>query len=137
MDETISFRHAFWRHYAERHPDTPFASKFQDEWGYHTLWYLVKEAELNVKQWLAWSTVGVYVAGKDGEDKEEAEVRLSPYREQFDAITNNFLPPEAPATALCANSIHLDGGTRDRKNWDRMADFMEKYRQKYEQILRA
>jgi len=137
MDATIEFRHAFWKHYAERHQDNPFASDFRDGWGFHTPWYWVEEAELNVKQWLGSSTVGVYVAGKDGEDKAEAEARLATYRELFDAITNNYHPPEAPPTALCANSIHLDGGTRDPKNWDRMADFMEEYRQKYEQILRS
>ena len=137
MDATIEFRHAFWRYYAERHPDTPFAGEFREGWGFHTPWYWVKEAELNVKQWLGSSTVGVYVAGRDGEDKAGAEVRLAPYSEQFDAITNNYRPPEAPPTTLCSNSIHLDGGTRDRKNWDRMADFMEEYRQKYENILRS
>ena len=78
MDATIEFRHAFWKHYAERRPDNPFASDFRDGWGFHTPWYWVEEAELNVKQWLEWSTVGVYVAGKDGEDKAKAEARLAP-----------------------------------------------------------
>ncbi len=137
MNATVEFRHAFWRHYAERHPDTPFADKFRDGWGFHTPWYRVSEAELTVKQWLGSCTVGVYVAVEDLEDFEKAEIRLAPYREQFDAITNNYRPPEAPPTTLCANSIHLDGGTRDRHNWDRMVDFMEDYRLKYEQILRS
>ena len=137
MDATMEFRHAFWRHYAKRYPKTPFASKFRDGWGFHTPWYWIMEAELNVKQWLGSTTVGVYVAGRNREDNAEAEIRLTPYRERFDTITNNFHPPEAPPMALCANSIHLDGGTRDQKNWDRMTDFMEKYRQKYENILRS
>ena len=72
-----------------------------------------------------------------GKTRPKLKHASPPYREQFDAITNNYLPPEAPPTTLYANSIHLDGGTRDPKNWDRMADFMEEYRQKYEQILRS
>ena len=65
----------------------------------------------------------VYVTGEKGENKKHALARLNPYQEQIAKVTSNFLTPQAPKPALCANFFPLKGGTRNPENWNDAVDF--------------
>lgn len=137
LSKEHQFYKDFWNLYAERHPNTPHVKKFKEGYRFHTPSYPIKGNQLVIKQYLGPSTIAVYVTGKPGESAEDVEKRLSPYREQINLLTSGHLPPDAPEKAVCANTFYVKGGTRNPDNWETMVDFMEEYRQKYEQILRS
>ena len=113
----------FWKLYAERHPITPHAKKFRNGYRFHTPSYSIKENQLIIKQYLGPSTVAVYVTGKPGESIEAAAERLSPHLEQINLLTNDYLSPDAPEKAVCANVYYVKGGTRDPDNWKKWLTF--------------
>ena len=126
----------FWRHYSLRYPKTHRANIFLEGWGNYKAWYQVDYLNLAVKQLLrTGGNVVVYVTGEKGENKKHALARLNPYQEQIAKVTSNFLTPQAPKPALCANFFPLKGGTRNPENWNDAVDFMEECLREYEKVF--
>ena len=135
MNPTTVFRHAFWKLYASRHPNTPKASRFRKGFGGGNPMYKKEYVSLYIKQWLGTETVGVYVKGLQGESYQNAGPRIEPYREKFEEEFDglNFLDQENGT--YCVTQLSCPGGTRNPNNWDQMTDWLECQLQKYDRIL--
>ena len=132
LSEPGKFRRAFWDHFAVRCPQAP---GLQPGYAGSNVWHRVVEgAGLRVVQYLGRNSVGVYITGKWGENQEDFLPRIEPYRkllgEAFEG--EGFLKQEKPS---CSTLLEIN--TRDRSNWDQMANWLDSTRQKYEEILRS
>lgn len=123
------FRRDFWNHVRSRRPAAPIRKNHAGS----TVRTWVEESNLRVVQYVGTSTVGVYLAGNRGETDEEVLRRIDSYRrifaEEFGAV--DFSKEENP---WC--STKLESLTRDRSNWDPLADWLDDQRLKYEEVLR-
>ena len=131
LSEHGKFRRDFWAHFAARWPEPPLRPGYAGG----TVWRrVVEEAELRVVQYVGTNTVGTYLAGKWRETPEDFLPRIEPYRKLlWEAFKGEgFLKQENPS---CSTLLEIY--TRDRSNWDQMADWLDDTRQKYEEILRS
>jgi hypothetical protein len=139
MGQTVSFRQAFWRHYADRHPRTPNAQRFQEDYRHHSPSYKIDEADLSIRHYLGTDGVGTYVVGGNDEVSKAVERRIRRYwerfQEKFEDITY-YIPNEKGLDHWCETICEPEGGTRNRNNWDALTDWMEDQRRKYMDILR-
>ena len=133
LSESGEFQREFWAHCLTRWKDPP---KLKPNFALpHVRHKRVSGPELRVVMFVSSKNVGAYLGGKsDGEEKTRVRTRIEPYREPLrEALKNaNFLKG---ANADCRSVLRID--TRDRANWDQMADWLEETRQKYEHILRT
>lgn len=140
MDETVSFRRAFWRRYAERHPRTPNAQRFAEDYRHHSPSYKVDKADLSVRHYLGTDGVGTYVVGGNGEVSKAVERRIRRYHEQFQEKLGDLtyhIPNNNGLDHWCETICEPVGGTRQRNNWDALIDWMEQRRLLYMAILRS
>ena len=138
MNKTTAFRHAFWRHLAERHPTTPYSDQFLTGYGWHTPRYFVPRANLYVCQRLATGSVAVSVRGNNSELSDAVERRVRPYVRLFDEKLGDIRHDNQWYPGFLESRLELHPtSTRDYTNWDRMAAFLEERRRIYEQILNS
>lgn len=140
MDQTVSFRQAFWRRYSERHPRTPNAQRFHEDYRHHSPSYKVAEADLSVRHYLGTDGVGTYVVGGTEEHSNAVERRIRRYWELFQDEFKDIAchkPNDKGLDHWCETIYEPVGGTRDKNNWDELIDWMENQRQKYMVILRS
>ena len=126
------FQREFWAHCLARWRDRP---KLWPNYALQHIWHKkVSGPDLRVVHYVSSKGVGIYLAGKSqSEDKVQAQLRMEPYRQSLREALNdaNFLGGK---NADCRTVLEID--TRDRNNWDKMADWLDEQRQKYEEILR-
>ena len=131
--QTVRFRRAFWKNYAEVHPETPKAVDFLEGFGNANPQYRIKEVDLFIKQWLGTVSGGVYVQAKHDDSHEAVQDRIKRYwprfRERFEDITYN------DGRSWFVLSLRCEGGTRNFWNWDEAAAWLEERRKQYEEIL--
>lgn len=120
----------FWAHYLATHPDAPIPSSYS----HHTFSHYVGEADLRIHQYVAFRDVGTYLKASRNETEEDFEERIEPYRELFESRIEDISNTEGGS--WWAESRYV-GSTRDRNNWDQMADWLDDQRQEYEEILRS
>ena len=125
------FRREFWEHFSARRPDAP---RLSPGYSHHTVVHKVEEVNLRVFQYLGTGTVGVYLKANTNEAEEDFEARIEPYRELFESRIEDISNTEGGS--WWAESRYV-GSTRDRNNWDQMADWLDDQRQEYEEILRS
>ena len=140
MDQTVNFRQAFWRRYAETHPWTPNAKRFQEDYRHHSPSYKVAEADLSVRHYLGTDGVGTYLVGGTDEHFRAVERRIRRYWEQFQEefeVLTFHIPNEKGLDHWCETIFEPEGGTRNRNNWDSIIDWIEERQLKYMAILRS
>ena len=128
--EKYKLQRDFWAHCAARwegtaKPETDFANSRYRRW--------VEEADLKVALYLGKDSVRVYVTGHTDEADEDVFARIEPYRGSLMAALDGscFLDGENPR---CRTMLKID--TRDRNNWNAMADWLYDQSRKYESVLR-
>ena len=130
LTEVGEFRRDFWTHFASRLPGAPgLRTGYAASYVSHSM----DEPGVKVVQFLAFDRVGVYVIDNQGESMTDFSVRLAPYA----AILRETLDGDSLTDGerhKCIAEFRID--SRDRNNWDRMADWLDDRRQKYEQVLR-
>ena len=125
LTELGRFRQEFWAHLTVRLPDAPslrpgYAASFVS--------HPVKEIDVRVSQYLASDQVGVYINGRSGESAEDFRPRVEPYIEALKKALEVETLGEYYTTRLEIDS-------RDRDNWDRMADWLDERRRIYDRVL--
>lgn len=127
--EVGAFRRRFWKFFAVRRPDAP---ALKPGYAGSNVWHSLGELDLTVVQYIAQNRVGVYVIGKWGEPSETAIPRIEP----FTAALRQEFPDEEVSNSKhgCATEFRID--TRDEKNWETMADWLDQRRRIYEKVLR-
>ncbi len=135
----------FWRHLGERRANAPNTSKFIEGFRGHTY---ENEVEVNgyvftVYQYVASETVGVYLKAnhKRKQSVETFDERIRPFQELFeDRLSKTLYRPGVSHSYLGRDwrwsSLLWVGSTYQCRNWDEMADFLDRRRQAYEEILR-
>ena len=130
LSEIGKFRRDFWNHVASRRQNAPIRSDHAGS----TVRTWVEEANLRVVQYVGTSSVGLYLAGNQGDSEEEVLRRIEPLRNPFtEAFGDEDFSKEE--NRWCSKT--LDSLTRNRSNWDHIADWLDDQRLKYEKILRS
>jgi hypothetical protein len=129
--ENHRFQRDFWTHCYGRWPISlglanGFANSRFRRW--------IEEADLRVTLLLREDSVRVYVTGNRDEEDEEVFGRIDKYRSNLlkSLEGSHFLRDKNPR---CTTELEVN--TRDRNNWDRMADWLFSQCSKYERVLRS
>ncbi len=121
----------FWAHYRKVLPDDPGPSPGFAGSNVH---YPVKGSELSICQYLAQSEVGVYLSKKGSTSDRDIDELIAPYT---DALTRELGGGKLSESFSGSSSVTLLRiNTRDRNNWDKMAQWLEARRAIYERVLR-
>lgn len=118
LSELSRFRRDFWAHFAERITDAPgLRPGFRGS----NVWHPVKDTDVAIVQYLAAESVGLYLSTKWGVLSDDAKAQVENFRTR--------LPED-----LLNNRI-LKINTHDRKNWDRMVDWLDGRRRAWAEAL--
>ena len=120
------FCREFWSHVAERHPGDVrpgYAGTYV-----HTN---VEEAALRISRSVSYWCVGVCLTGNHNENDERALSRIEPYLKPLREATKS----EHWVDDKWGES-RLEIDTRDRNNWDRIADWLHERLEVYKRVLR-
>lgn len=122
----------FWTHFDARRPGKP-DSTVDRSTSQRRRRYAVKEADLRITQYFRGDCVRVYVTGHEGEGDCQVFERIRPFRysllEEFDKSERIAGPNPRFTTEFQVNSHSED-------NWDRMVDWLDRQRKRYERVLR-
>lgn len=130
LTERGTFYREFWEHVAGRWPVPPI----RPGWAANNVANWVEEADLKVYRYVAGGSVGLYLRPGQRDKVEDFEARVEPYRDLFESEINGLTYRDGGW--WCWTSL-ADVNTRDRARWDEYADWLEKTRLKYEEILRS
>lgn len=131
LTELGRFRRDFWAHFASRRPD---ALRLRLGYANSYVPHRSNEADLHVTQYLAQDRVGVYITGNRNETEADVRPRIEPFRSALKvALSDEEL--RSSNNHWCATHLLVD--STDRRNWDKMVDWLDDRRQVYERILRG
>ena len=117
------FRRDFWRHVAGRHP-----GEVEPDHAGSNVYHRVNEADLRISQYVARDCVGVYLV-KSSIVEIDRPSQVEPYLKPLRRALNDETMSRFGGTALRVD-------TRNRANWDRMADWLHDRRIVYARVLR-
>ena len=122
----------FWRHYSDRYPDAPMA---KPDLALANNSYPVGIDGGYIRQAIRRRGVAVDLRGEEwGDSPEEWLSHLEAYIPSLEAeLKDRGFRRTGRRNDVCSSSLNID--TRDRANWDRMADWLNETSRKYEQIL--
>ncbi len=133
VSERGQFRLDFWAHFAQRIPDAP---GLRAGYGGSNVWHRVEQADIVISQYLAKDHVGVYLMGNWRESIKDAEPRIEPYVAAIKAAVDEGDDFDDGTNHRCVIKLRV-GDSRDRANWDRMVDWLDDRRRRYEEVLTA
>ena len=137
VSERGQFRLAFWAHFAQRIPDAPgLRAGYGGGWGGSNVWHRVEQADIVISQYLAQDHVGVYLTGNWREPIADADPRIAPYVAAIKNALGEGDDFSYGTNHRCVATLHI-GDSRDRANWDRMVDWLDDRRRRYEEVLTA
>jgi hypothetical protein len=128
LSELGLFRRSFWEHYLARQPE-PGARVTADP-GRATQ---IQGAPLLVFQYVAKDRVGIYVRGRRKEDLESVRAMLAAHETALTSGLSATLGGRSSPYFFDDLTLRID--TRERANWDRMADWLGAERQKFVSVL--
>jgi hypothetical protein len=120
------FRLAFWQHYLGRYPSE--AVDYPAD-ALSNRWRSLPAHGLIVSQYLAQRSVGVFIRGERGEDRTQNEARLAPHLTELERRLN------ASPNDDWAFGKSKAFDTKDRANWDQMADWLHETAELYVNTL--
>ncbi len=120
----------FWAHFAARRQGAPKGMRGSS---CRRVRHMVKEADLKIVQYFRPDSVRVYLTGNWNEADKDVFSRIGPYWQSLKAALRDsgFLGGK---NFRCTTQLRID--THDRDNWDKMADWLDEQRIKYESVLR-
>ena len=120
LSELGLFRREFWEYFARNYPvELRLPQNYADS----VVWHEVPAADLIVAQYLAQSSVGVFVRGRRGELSEDVSLRLTRHESAIREVLGVEIV-EAPKGSghFCGEHILID--SRDRGNWKKMTKWL-------------
>ena len=123
------FWREFWAHFASRIPDTP---GLRPGFAGSNVRHRVDEVDVTIVQFVSASRIGVYLSGSWGESREAASERIEPYAVKIREKLSDYEMQDSKF-GPCYSALNVE--TRDRHNWDKMADWLDSRRRAYEQAL--
>ena len=127
------FRRDFWAHFDSRKPGilglrTGYAAS--------SVRHRVEDADVHIVQYLAYDCVGIFLVGNYGESMADASPRIDPYVTALKATLNDDSFRDVTAhDHRCGTSLRID--SHAPSNWDRMVDWLDDRRRRYERVLRS
>ena len=118
------FRRDFWAHVALRHPD-----EAPPGWAGSNVYHRVDAAGRRISQYVARGGVGLFFPREPGESAEARTVAVAPIVRRLRAEIKD---PRMTDSGWSFRELN----SRDRRNWDRMADWLHERRLQYERALR-
>lgn len=132
MSELAQFRREFWAHYTARAGEAP---GLKPGHAGSNVWRRIDAAGVTLVQYLARGSVGVYLIGDWGAPADDARPRIEraakALRARLDPGEDFHDYQDYPCL------VKLDIDTHDRANWDRMVDYLDNRRRRYEEVLTA
>lgn len=124
------FRRDFWAHFRKVLPNAPGpAPGFAGSNVYHP----VEGVDLRICEYLAQGQVGVYLSKKGSTSDRDINELIARYT---DALTRELGGGKLSGSFSGSSSVTLLRiDTRDRNNWDKMAQWLENRRAIYERVL--
>ena len=119
------FRRDFWAHVSRRHP-----GEAPPGWASGNVYRRVDAAGRRVSQYVARDGVGVFFRREPG---ESAAARTAAVRSSVKWLRAEIKDAQMAESGWSFLKIN----SRDRRNWDRMADWLHDRRLLYERALRA
>ena len=132
ISELGQFRREFWQHFARRVPDAP---GLRLGYARSNVWLPVEEVGLRIVQYLARDCVGIYLIGMQGELDEDVAPRVEPYIEVIRSAIDETDAFYDNGQHRCVAVWRID--TKNRAHWDKMVDWLDDHRRRYEKILSA
>ena len=80
-------------------------------------------------------SIGTYLTGAPGESEEAVNRRIERFRERLERDLPIRTDSDKWYAGPMETRLELEKGARHRNHWDEMAEWFEKQRQKYEEIL--
>lgn len=140
-----SLRRDFWSHLAELLPDAP---RLKAGYAGSYVRHRVDEHKVSITQYIASDGVGLFVRQHKDESNESMLTRLEPMlqrvreeleeaskRDGLGKINDHTFGSDTDSGYPCSTRLSID--TRDPKNWDQMADWLDDRRKIYEKVLRG
>lgn len=118
------FRRDFWAHVSERHP-----GEAPPRWASGNVYRRVDASGRRVSQYIARNGVGIFFPREPGESGTERTAAVAPIVRCLRAQIEDPQMADNGWSFLKINS-------RDRRNWDRMADWLHNRRLRYERAIR-
>ena len=118
------FRRDFWAHVALRHPD-----EAPPGWAGSNVYHRVDAAGRRISKYVARGGVGLFFPREPGESAEARTVAVAPIVSRLRAEIKDSQMAHSGWSFRETNS-------RDRRNWDGMADWLHDRRLRYERALR-
>lgn len=132
LSHTGQLRHDFWEHYSLRYSTAPIPNAYAR--AYLLLPLATKTGRLRLGLAIRQDEARVYVVGAEGEWAADARPKLDPHEAALQAALGPVPSKKSDPLHEWCVSTHLCD-TRDRSNWDQMADWLEDKRQIYERVL--
>ena len=117
------FRRDFWAHVSRRH-----AGEAPPGWASGNIYRRVEAAGRRVSQYVARDGVGIFFPREPGESAAARTIAVRSSVTRLRAQINDAQITDSGWSFLKINS-------RDRRNWDRMADWLHEHRLQYERAL--
>ena len=133
LNKVGEHRREFWAHFARRIPDAP---GLRPGYCHSNVWHKVEGIDITIAQHLSKNRVGVYLRGRWRESMASATPRIEPYAEAIENSvekSDNYYYGE---THRCIIEL-LVGDSHDRTNWDKMVDWLDDRRRRYEEVLKS
>lgn len=127
--EVNAFWKEWWTHFLNRHP-----SEGERAYALSVRWTAIPGTPLYASQFISDGAVGIYIRGDRGVAPSETLRLLEPFTEQ---LTERLGVPIGPTSKpyLFTNRFKTD--TRDRGQWDAMADWLHAETARYVAIVSA
>ena len=132
LSEVGRHRREFWAHFARRIPDAP---GLRPGYAYSNIYYKVEESNIRISQYIAKERVGVYLIGDRGESMDVVAPRIEPYVKSIEKTVEKSDHYTYGDNYRCGINLYMD--SHDRENWDKMVDWLDDRRRRYEEVLKT
>ena len=134
VSEIGEFRRAFWRLYAERYPHDAETAALRPGHALGNIWHRTEQPGVVVSQYLAQGGVGIYYTTPRGEPWEDVFLHLRGYE---DAIRRDLGVDAGAIPDRHATVAFWRVNTRDRANWEAMAEWLHERLDAYQRVISA
>lgn len=132
VSEIGEFRRAFWGFYAERYPRDAESAELRSGYARSNTWNTTDQPGVIISQYLAQGGVGIYCTSPWGEPLEDVFLHLRGYEDVF--RSNLGVEVGASPDRHAAVMYHRTE-TRDRANWETMADWLHERLEAYQRAI--